>query len=110
MNDIKADLTTLANAAAGWEGIGSQFKVAKGLLTENSGKEWAFGLFAEQAAIPEQEAKFLSSMIAAMSDAETAMQDIGDAIRAAARALGATDLKVADRFHKADGSPAEVNW
>lgn len=110
MNDIKADLTTLANAAAGWDGIGSQFKTARNLLTENSGASWAFGFFAEQAAIPEQEEEFLNSMMAAMSDAETAMQDIGDSIRAAARALGATDLKVADRFHKADGSPAEVNW
>ena len=102
---IKEDRDALMQAAAGWEGIATEFVGARIDVMRGRGRGSEFGLLATSAGIGEAHDTFIDSVFDAMLTGQQTMFDIAAALRATARDFGATDQDVADTFHNPDGTP-----
>jgi len=102
---LRADLDELVKAAAGWDGVAGEVRIAKAIASNGESYGSAFGLLACRADIGRQHDTFITSMTDALSQGERRMQTIADLLRKTARDFGATDLDVADTFHHLDGTP-----
>jgi hypothetical protein len=102
---LRADYDELVKAAAGWDGVGEELRIARAIALNGEGNGSAFGYLACKAHIGTQHDTFLASMTDALAQGERRMQTIADLLRKAARDFGATDLHVRDTFHHLDGTP-----
>jgi len=102
---LRADLDELVKAAAGWDGVADELNVARKIALNGEGYASAFGFLARRAKIAEEHDTFLASMTDALAHGERRTQTIADLLRKTARDFGATDLSVADTFHRQDGTP-----
>lgn len=102
---LKAQRDSLIAAAAGWQGVASDFANAKAEMALGDDRGSAFGGLATLAKIDSQHNDFVAAMIAALSTGQQTMSDIAQALIDTAKDFGATDTDVADTFHNTDGTP-----
>jgi hypothetical protein len=103
---LKADRDALIEAAAGWQGVASEFSSARLSMLTGDGRGSEFGGLATLAGINTQHDTFITDMLAALSSGQQTMSDIAQALIDTATDFGATDTSVADTFHNEDGTPA----
>lgn len=102
---LKADRDALINAAAGWQGIATEFASARTDMLTGDGRGSEFGGLATLAGIDTQHDTFVTEMLAALNSGQQTMLDIAQALIDTAKDFGATDTHVADTFHNEDGTP-----
>ncbi len=102
---LAADRQKMLQAAAGWDRIADELRRAKGNVSPHQTGGDEFGLLAEAAGIPAEHDAFIEQMTAALHQGAQQADDIAQALRDTAKDFGATDLDVADTFHRADGTP-----
>lgn len=102
---IKEDRDALMQAAAGWEGIATEFVGARLNIMRGRGRGSEFGALASAAGIDTAHDTFIDSVFDALLTGQQTMFDIAAALQATALDFGATDQDVADTFHNPDGTP-----
>ena len=99
------DREKMLQAAAGWDRIADELRRAQGSVSPHQAGGQEFGFLAEAAGIPAQHDRFIEQMTTALHRGAAQADDIAQALRDTAQDFGATDLEVADTFHRTDGTP-----